>query len=46
VIGHNESLSSPYHHENVAALKTQTHPDFARAAMGTYRAKLRARGCG
>src|SRR3954468_11692264 len=27
VIGHNESLSSPYHHENVARLRTQTHGD-------------------
>src|SRR3954468_2909841 len=27
VIGHNESLSSPYHHENVARLRTQTHAD-------------------
>src|SRR4051794_23844046 len=25
VIGHNESLSSPYHHENVARLRSQTH---------------------
>jgi beta-N-acetylhexosaminidase len=44
VIGHNESLSSPYHHENVAALRTQTHNDFNRADMDIYRAHLRALG--
>jgi len=45
VIGHNESLSSPYHHENVARLRSQTHADFARAAMQTYRGKLRRLRC-
>ena len=40
VIGHAESLSSPYHHERVARLRTQTHGDFARSAMRRYRAKL------
>lgn len=44
VIGHNESLSSPYHHENVSVLRTQTHSDFNRADMRTYRARLRAGG--
>ncbi|MDQ6778510.1 MAG: N-acetylmuramoyl-L-alanine amidase [Actinomycetota bacterium] len=44
VIGHNESLSSPYHHEQIAALRTQTHDDFSRADMQTYRARLRAAG--
>jgi N-acetylmuramoyl-L-alanine amidase len=44
VIGHNESLSSPYHRENVAALRTQTHDDFRRADMDVYRARLRALG--
>jgi N-acetylmuramoyl-L-alanine amidase len=44
VIGHNESLSSPYHHENVAALRTQTHSDFNRTDMQTYRARLRRVG--
>jgi beta-N-acetylhexosaminidase len=44
VIGHNESLSSPYHHENVAALRTQTHSDFDHADMRVYRARLRAAG--
>jgi N-acetylmuramoyl-L-alanine amidase len=44
VIGHNESLSSPYHHENVAALRAQTHDDFNRVDMDVYRARLRALG--
>ena len=44
VIGHNESLSSPYHHENVPALRTQTHSDFNHADMQVYRARLRASG--
>jgi beta-N-acetylhexosaminidase len=45
VIGHNESLSSPYHHENVARLRTQTHGDMKHASMQTYRSKLRAFRC-
>jgi N-acetylmuramoyl-L-alanine amidase len=40
VIGHNESLSSPYHHERVARLKTQTHADFPRRFMVRYRRAL------
>jgi beta-N-acetylhexosaminidase len=40
VIGHAESLSSPYHHENVGRLKHQTHGDMARATMTRYRAAL------
>jgi N-acetylmuramoyl-L-alanine amidase len=40
VIGHAESLSSPYHHERVARLRTQTHGDFARPAMRRYRGRL------
>jgi N-acetylmuramoyl-L-alanine amidase len=40
VIGHAESLSSPYHHERVARLRTQTHGDFARPAMRRYRRML------
>jgi N-acetylmuramoyl-L-alanine amidase len=44
VIGHNESLSSPYHHENVAALRTQTHSDFNHDDMQVYRSRLRAAG--
>jgi hypothetical protein len=44
VIGHNESLSSPFHHEDVAALRNQTHQDFDRADMRVYRARLRSAG--
>ena len=40
VIGHAESLSSPYHEELVPAMRTRTHGDFARAAMQRYRRKL------
>jgi N-acetylmuramoyl-L-alanine amidase len=44
VIGHNESLSSPYHHEDVPSLRTQTHGDFDRADMDVYRSRLRRSG--
>jgi beta-N-acetylhexosaminidase len=44
VIGHNESLSSPYHHEDVVALRHQTHDDWSHADMQIYRAKLRRLG--
>jgi beta-N-acetylhexosaminidase len=44
VIGHNESLSSPYHHEDVPSLRTQTHSDFNHADMQIYRRRLRALG--
>ncbi|HJS96944.1 MAG TPA: peptidoglycan recognition family protein [Solirubrobacteraceae bacterium] len=44
VIGHNESLSSPYHHEDVVALRDQTHSDFDHADMRVYRRRLRALG--
>jgi N-acetylmuramoyl-L-alanine amidase len=40
VIGHNESLSSPYHRERVARLRHQTHGDFRRASMKRYRRAL------
>jgi beta-N-acetylhexosaminidase len=42
VIGHNESLTSPYHRELVAAWRCQTHGDWTRADMQIYRAKLAA----
>ena len=45
VIGHSESLSSRFHHERVAALASQTHDDFAEAAMTRYRRLLRRRAC-
>jgi beta-N-acetylhexosaminidase len=41
VIGHNESLSSPYHRENVPRLRTQTHADFPKPVMDRYRGMLR-----
>jgi beta-N-acetylhexosaminidase len=46
VIGHNESLSSPYHMERVKRLRNQTHGDMTRASMKVYRARLRRLGCG
>jgi len=45
VIGHSESLTSPYHRERVARLRTQTHGDFKRASMRSYRRMLRAQPC-
>jgi beta-N-acetylhexosaminidase len=44
VIGHSESLSSPYHRERVARLRTQTHADWTHADMRTYRRRLAAQG--
>jgi N-acetylmuramoyl-L-alanine amidase len=44
VIGHNESLSSPYHLELVPSLKTQTHGDWKHGSMQIYRRKLRRLG--
>jgi hypothetical protein len=44
VIGHNESLSSPFHKELVPALQTQTHGDWKHASMQIYRRKLTALG--
>jgi N-acetylmuramoyl-L-alanine amidase len=47
VIGHNESLSSPFHMERIAKLKNQTHADFPRKKMNIYRSRLKkAGGCG
>jgi N-acetylmuramoyl-L-alanine amidase len=37
VIGHSESLSSPYHRERVKRLRRQTHADWSRASMRVYR---------
>jgi N-acetylmuramoyl-L-alanine amidase len=42
VIGHAESLTSPYHHELDPAWRCQTHADFPTAAMDVYRHRLRA----
>ena len=41
VIGHNESLSSPYHKELYEPWAHQTHADWRHADMDVYRAKLR-----
>ena len=45
VIGHNESLSSPYHEERVARLRTQTHGDMTRASMRDYLDDLPSAAC-
>ncbi|MEA2124707.1 MAG: hypothetical protein QOI80_1489 [Solirubrobacteraceae bacterium] len=45
VIGHNESLSSPYHRERVARLRTQTHGDWTHEDMNVYRKRLGQHGC-
>jgi beta-N-acetylhexosaminidase len=42
VIGHNESLSSPFHKELYAPWRRQTHGDWVRADMQAYRAQLSA----
>jgi hypothetical protein len=42
VIGHNESLTSPYHKELYPAWRCQTHGDWTYADMTIYRGKLRA----
>jgi len=44
VIGHNESLSSPYYKERVKRFKGRTHGDFKRASMERYRGELRKLG--
>jgi beta-N-acetylhexosaminidase len=40
VIGHSESVTSPYHKERYRAWRCQTHGDWQRADMDVYRAKL------
>jgi hypothetical protein len=40
VIGHNESLRSPYHRERVRRLRHQTHGDFRHSSMRVYRKRL------
>ena len=44
VIGHAESLSSPYHHELVPSLRRQTHGDWRHGSMREYRQRLRRIG--
>jgi hypothetical protein len=45
VIGHNESLSSPYYRELVPAFRGQTHLDFNRADMNVVRARVAKLAC-
>ncbi len=40
VIGHNESLSSPFHRELVPGLRNQTHGDWRHSSMRVYRKRL------
>jgi beta-N-acetylhexosaminidase len=40
VIGHSESLQSPFHHELVASLRNQTHSDWSHDSMRVYRHRL------
>ena len=42
VIGHNESLTSPYHQELYRAWRCQTHSDWLPADIHVYRVKLTA----
>ena len=44
VIGHAESLRSPYHHELVPSLRRQTHGDWRHVSMRVYRRQLRRLG--
>jgi N-acetylmuramoyl-L-alanine amidase len=43
VIGHNESLTSPYHRELNRSWRCETHGDWTRADMQIYRAALARR---
>jgi beta-N-acetylhexosaminidase len=40
VIGHNESLTSRFHHELYRGWRCQTHGDWSKADMDIYRAQL------
>ncbi len=40
VIGHSESLTSPYHRERYRAWRCQTHGDWSHADMRIYRTRL------
>ena len=42
VIGHSESLSSPFHRERYAPWRHQTHGDWTHADMTVYRSRLAA----
>jgi N-acetyl-anhydromuramyl-L-alanine amidase AmpD len=41
VIGHNETLESPYHHELYKSWRCMTHADFPHWAMHEYRHRVR-----
>jgi N-acetylmuramoyl-L-alanine amidase len=45
VIGHRESLRSPFHRERVRRLRHQTHGDFRHSSMRVYRKRLRRLKC-
>jgi beta-N-acetylhexosaminidase len=45
VIGHNESLSSPFYKELDPRFKGQTHGDFDKASMDVYRGQLQKLSC-
>jgi beta-N-acetylhexosaminidase len=45
VIGHNESLSSPYHRESVPSFRHQTHSDWNHVDMTRFRALLARLSC-
>jgi len=45
VIGHNESLTSPYYIEHVATWRGQTHQDFGHADMNVVRAAVAKLPC-
>ncbi|HLW96326.1 MAG TPA: peptidoglycan recognition family protein [Solirubrobacteraceae bacterium] len=45
VIGHNESLQSPYYRELVPSFRGQTHLDFNRADMNVVRARVAKLPC-
>ena len=44
VIGHSESLGSPFHRELVPSLRNQTHSDWQHRSMQIYRRRLRRLG--
>ena len=44
MIGHSESLRSPYRRERLLSLRHQTHGDFRHSSMRAYRKRLRRLG--
>ena len=45
IIGHAESLTSPYHHENVARLRSQTHADWTKPQAAQLRKRIARYRC-